>query len=407
MVGSRRPGMSIHGIPLAQVNAALLESLRENAVAESQQLDYKESLPGNSDDDKRELLGDVTALANAAGGDLIYGVRERRDAQGATGEPEAIVGLPAVNLDQAKLRLENVLRDCVEPRIPGLTFHVVPRDPGPPCLILRVPKSPFGLHMATYKGVSRFYGRGASGRFLLDWGQIRAGFLEAQTAEDRVRRFRLERVARVLAGETPIPTGSGPKVIFHARPLTPTDVWPTFLTLSIENQLINVMPPLGGSARDWRYTLDGFVVHTARSDLSRQAYSLCYRDGGVEGMSGGLLDPDARRGGFYGHHIEVSVIQAVTQYQKLWELLGVTGPMMMALTISGVQGLKILVPASRSSPIEQDTFDRDVALIPELIVQDLSEQTDRMLKPLFDVMWNGGGWARSPWYDANGDRVRE
>src|SRR6266511_1348956 len=100
MVGS--PGMSIHGIPLGQVNAALLESLRENAVAESRQLDYKERLPGERDDDKRELLGDVTALANTAGGDLIYGVRERRDAQGATGEPEAIVGLPGVNLDQAK-----------------------------------------------------------------------------------------------------------------------------------------------------------------------------------------------------------------------------------------------------------------------------------------------------------------
>jgi hypothetical protein len=310
-----------------------------------------------------------------------------------------------VNLDQAKLRLENILRDCVEPRIPGLTFHVVPRDLDP-CLVVRVPKSPFGLHMATYKGVSRFWGRGAAGKFLLDWGQIRAGFLEAQTAEDRVRRFRQERVARVLAGETPIPTAAGPKVIFHALPLTPTDVWPRLLALS-DHDRMTFLPPLAGSPGNWRHTLDGFVMHTTRSDPSHQAYSLCYRDGGVEGVSGSLVDQDPRRGGFYGHRVEVSVIEAVRQYQKLWKLLGVTGPMMMALTISGVQGLKILVPASRVSLFEHPAFDRDVALIPELVVHDLSERTDRMLKPVFDIMWNGGGWPRSPWYDANGDRVRE
>ncbi len=38
------------------------------------------------------------------------------------------------------------------------------------------------------------------------------------TAQERVRRFRLERVARVVAGETPIQMGEGAKVIFHAFP---------------------------------------------------------------------------------------------------------------------------------------------------------------------------------------------
>jgi predicted HTH transcriptional regulator len=64
-------------------------------VAESRVLDYKERLPGDSDADKREMLADVTAFANSAGGDLIYGVKERRKC-GATGEPEAVVGLPDI-----------------------------------------------------------------------------------------------------------------------------------------------------------------------------------------------------------------------------------------------------------------------------------------------------------------------
>jgi len=43
-------------LPLAQVDAARLEALRADGVRESRQLDYKETLPGNSDDDKGTFL---------------------------------------------------------------------------------------------------------------------------------------------------------------------------------------------------------------------------------------------------------------------------------------------------------------------------------------------------------------
>lgn len=44
-------------LPLAQIDAAVLESLRADGVREGRQLEYKEMLPGNSDEDKREFLG--------------------------------------------------------------------------------------------------------------------------------------------------------------------------------------------------------------------------------------------------------------------------------------------------------------------------------------------------------------
>jgi hypothetical protein len=45
-----------------------------------------------------------------------------------------------------------------------------------------------------------------------------------------------------------------------------------------------------------------------------------------------------------------------------------------------------------------DVFDRDLAVISEILVFDLSADGDVMLKPLFDDMWNGGGWSGSPHY---------
>lgn len=398
-------GVSIHNLPLGQVDAACLESLRANAVAESRHLDYKERLPGDSDEDKREFLADVTSFANTAGGDLVFGVRERRDAdKKATGEPQAIVGLPGVNLDQDKLRLDAMLRDGVEPRIPGVALHTVPRGTDPPCLVIRVPKTPLGVHMVIYKGLSRFYGRGASGRFQLDWGQIRAGFLEAETAQERVRRFRVDRVARVLSGETPIAMGPGPKVIFHALPLTPTEVWPQIVGIG-DRDTHRFLPPMAGEPRDWRYNLDGFVVYTLRSELSIQSYVQLFRDAGIEAVSGGILMKDPRRGGFYGAGLEESVIDALSVYQELWRQLNVPGPVLMALTLSGIQGWKMLAGPEPWDDREE-TFDRDVAVIPEVVVQDPRTPADQALRPLFDLVWNGGGWPKSPSYSDLGVRIR-
>jgi hypothetical protein len=79
--------------------------------------------------------------------------------------------------------------------------------------------------------------------------------------------------------------------------------------------------------------------------------------------------------------------------------------MMMALTLTGVRDDKILANLDIVGPVREETFGRDIVTIPELVVQDPSEPADRLLKPLFDTMWNGGGWPRSPFYTAAGERI--
>lgn len=396
--------MSTHSLPLSRIDAAYLESLRTDAVAEGRQLEYKEQLPGGDDESKREFLQDVTSFANSVGGDLIYGVREARDAAGTPmATPQTIVGLQGVNLDQEKLRLEQFLLNGVAPRIPGVLFQSIPRSAEPPCLLVRIPQSPTRLHMVTYGGNWRFYGRGASGRVRLDVGQIRAGFLEVETAHERVKRFRLDRVARVVAGETPIRMGEGAKLIFHALPLTSLGVWATFVEAA-ENrsQIPMLLVPLGGTPNNWRYNLDGFVVYTTRSDLNRQEYTQLFRDGGIE-AAGGILSFDERRGGFHGPVIEREAIQVLSTTQRLWKLLGVTGPVVLGLALSGVKGWKMLCgPYGGWDP--EESFDADLAIIPEVVVQDENAPAAQALRPLFDLAWNAGGWPRSPCYTSTGER---
>jgi predicted HTH transcriptional regulator len=202
-------------LPLAQIDAGKLQALRADGVREGRQLEYKETLPGNSDDDKREFLGDVSSFANAARGDLIYGIRERRDTENKpTGEIDTVVGLQGLNFDAERLRLEAMIRDGVAPRMPPIAFLEVVREPDPPCLLLRIPRSWAGLHMVTYRNFSRFFSRSSAGKYQLDVHEIRAGFVAAETAYGRLRLFRGERITRAIALETPTPVGEAPSSSF-------------------------------------------------------------------------------------------------------------------------------------------------------------------------------------------------
>ena len=130
-----------------QLTSSDLDALVVNAVSEGRTLEFKRDLPSKSEDDVKEFLADVTSLANAQGGDLLYGVEDRKG---------VAIGLPGVdisNLDTTLLRLENLLRDCIEPRVSGLRMREVVLKPGCGVILIRVPASLAAPHRIIRKRV--------------------------------------------------------------------------------------------------------------------------------------------------------------------------------------------------------------------------------------------------------------
>lgn len=169
-----------------------IDALAAAAVPERRTLDYKQELPGGSDGARKEFLGDIASFANAAGGDILYGVRDIRDENNRpTGTPE-LLGLADFNADREKLRLDQMIRNGIAPRVPGVAFHVVEDFPAGPILVLRVPRSWLALHMVTFQEHSRFYTRNASGRYVMDVQEIRAGFLMTEAQLQLHRHWRME-----------------------------------------------------------------------------------------------------------------------------------------------------------------------------------------------------------------------
>jgi predicted HTH transcriptional regulator len=125
-----------------QIGKTEIDSLVLNEVKEDRTLEYKEKLPGSTDSEKKEFLADVSSFANAAGGDLLFGVQEKRDGQGkTTGIPESIPGLAGANIDAEIRRLENIIRDGIKPRIAGVRLRAVDGFTNGPVLLVRIQKS--------------------------------------------------------------------------------------------------------------------------------------------------------------------------------------------------------------------------------------------------------------------------
>jgi len=197
--------------------------------------------------------------------------------------------------------------------------------------------------MVTFRNLSRFYSRTSAGKYQLDAHEIRAGFASSERAHDRARGFRAERIARILAGETPVPLGEGPKTVLHALPIAPTDVWRDFQG-SPEPKSPMKLTPLVEPANDWRYNLDGFVAYTLHNEARLRGYVQLFRDGGIEAVSGRVVVFDSH-GGFYGNGLEKSAIKAFTSDTQLWSALGVEGPILVGLMVSGVQGGMLMKPS--------------------------------------------------------------
>src|SRR4030067_430984 len=103
--------MPLTGCKLEEISLSNIEDLIATHEREGLYLEYKEILPDfRNNAQKLEFLHDVSAFANASGGDIVYGIEEKRDdANLPTAIPVAIPGLPNVNPDSIQRQIEEIV----------------------------------------------------------------------------------------------------------------------------------------------------------------------------------------------------------------------------------------------------------------------------------------------------------
>jgi len=381
--------MSIFLKPLNEITEADVQALKDNQVPESKTIDYKEELHVEQRDDKKEFLADVSSFANASGGLIIYGVAEDR------GIPTAISGLQVTDIDATILRLDSMIQDSIEPRIPGLGIQSVTLSNGNAVIIVRIPKSWAQPHMV--KASSRFFSRNSAGKYPLDVSQIRAAFLLSETVSERIRDFRRERLSMLIAGESPLQSNENAKYVLHIIPLNAFDS-ATIYDMSGITSLPGVYSMLSAWSVRGRHNFDGYLRY------GEDSYLQIFRNGIIEAVDANIASPANASGALViaSTYFEHELIANLPQLTALQTQIGVEPPLIVMLSMLDVKNVGMSVTGRTALFRSGHAIDRDVLAIPDVLLETVSYDAATILRPIFDTVWNAAGWEQSPNYNGEG-----
>ena len=385
--------MSLSNKSVNSITEADLLALISDKEAEGKTIDYKRTLPGKKDDDRREFLYDVSSFANTLGGHLVFGMDE------ADGFPTKLLGLAGVNPDEEIGRLEQMSRDGIRPPIAGLHTCAIGLPDGSHAIVMRVPKSWNQPHQVTFQKAFRFYGRDSNGRYQMDVDELRSIFSLSETVSERVRQFRIDRV-RSFASEggpcaPPLPRDRA-YMVTHLLPLS-AFAGASRVDLRVMNNNTEALVDIIGGFNYPRFNADGYVA------FSDDSYVQVFRDGCLEAVNAvsSQHQPQGQPSHLPGRAFEGRMFRHIDGGKRLLHSLGLEPPIVLFVSFTGLKGMQIGVsPEYRIS--ERYVFDRDPLLLPETVIEAFGQTFEAEARPHIDATWNAAGWPSSPHYNDAG-----
>lgn len=182
--------MVFRGLRLSDIKEQHLERLVHDQVQERDTIEYKKAMYGHSDEEKREMLKDISSMANHRGGYLIIGIEEDEE-----GIPTEAAGIEAGN------HVERIMDSCldkIDKRIVGLEIEDVSLSNGRVIVIVSVPESMNAPHMVTFKGLNQFWKRHGRQKDKMTIDEIGEAFDKRLSNLNRLDRFLFTRKAEIL-----------------------------------------------------------------------------------------------------------------------------------------------------------------------------------------------------------------
>ncbi len=398
--------MSLRNKALSSINQSDLQLLIDDKVMEGKEYEYKIALPGTSESDKKEFLADVSSFANSIGGDLIYGIEE------AEGVPIRIAALQNVNVDSEILRLENLMRDGIAPRIPGIAIQAVTVTAGT-VLVVRIPRSWSSPHMVTFGGSSKFYARNSAGKYPLDVNELRAAFTMSSTAVDLARAFRLDRIAKLVSENTPVKVSTDALYVLHVIPLA--SLYPTKQLGAASLQ--QAADPLMYALKDHavvnvhRPNLDGLLFYgmNRSGQILDRSYVQLFRNGIIEFVDAISENTSDNARLITGTLVENQTNHVLNAFLAFQEQLGFLPPVAVMLSLLNVRDYIVTPGGNRNFAFmarhnhELTPIDRSELVFPEILVDNHDADLFKVMRPILDMVWNACGILASPNYDAAGN----
>jgi hypothetical protein len=246
--------------------------------------------------------------------------------------------------------------------------------------------------MISFQDSSRFYSRTSAGKCLLDVGEIRAAFALSESLPEKVRNFRVGRLAKIVSGDTPLPLVQAPKTVLHLLPIAALDATRQFDVRRVEKEgpglkLLAFQYPGQG-----RYNLDGYICHNSDEKTGQcRSYVQVFRSGAIESIETQIMTRSREPKRLPAYAMKRDVEAAIATYLRFYKRIEIAPPVFFMLTILGVKGYSI--PDYLGLVFDFGAVDRDDLPLPELFIEDFDSFD---LKPVFDTLWQAAGEPEVP-----------
>jgi hypothetical protein len=372
------------------VSESDLADLITGQTPEGLHLDYKRDTYGSSDSDKRELLKDVSAFANANGGHIVIGMDE------AEAVATNLCGVRPADIDVEVSRLEQIIRTGIEPRIPGCRLRSIPLNSKSHAIVIRIPRSWRLPHRISAQNSNRFFIRNSAGSHEASMDELRQLFTLSASAAERARVFRHDRMGHITGATGLRSTAGRGCFVLHIIPLSAVASAAALEARHIYSQA-PTFRPLGSSGFSPRFNLDG-VINECGSVVS-DGYTQVFRNGIIEAVICQLVRDEGGRKDIAGLRLEGIIFNQLSYYIDGLKTLGIEPPLILMFTLEGVQGAYYNVIDQFRD--EQLPFDRPTIALPECYIENFGSKADyhRAVKPAFDSLWNAVGLEGSRFFN--------
>lgn len=394
--------MALLHISLDQIDEARLNALIAAEAAESRTIEYKRTTYGAGHGDYAEFLADISSFANTSGGDLLLGMAA------TNGIPTQITPL-TTPMDPEIRQLDDIARGGLQPRIVNIEFQPVPIGAGGNVLIIRVPRSYNAPHRVIRQGSTRFWARSSAGKYEPDVNELRKLFNASPQLADRIRNFRLDRVAKIASGQAPVQLMDRGTLILHIVPLSAFDASPTTLPLREIAQDFRSFVPIGlSTANGVSINFDG-VLKTSNAEpraILHRAYLQLYRNGIIETVNSTLSAVGS--GTPTIANLDDVLISEVMRCVNNLAAVGVEPPYALLISLVDVGGARFNYARRGqwddfSEPLDRDQYHFDEAIFETIPAS--REECAGIIRPILDQLANSGGQPKSRSFDKDGRYV--
>lgn len=369
--------------PPTDLDPTKLEELCRSKFPESTTLDFKQTIPGPGGAGVAEIAKDVSAMANADGGDLIFGVAE------ADGAADKLTPLVGETSDEAMRRLIQVIDSNIEPRIRGIQMRSV-NVTGGYVLMVRVPQSFEGPHCIRNANQRRFVIRNGTTTSDMNFEQVRMAFDRTSTLVERATKLIESRNLAVRSRATLLPMPDNfPVSAFQFVPISSIAGRTSVDVASLNEGDYNLYVPAQWRRASLTHRLnrDGLVAHQTSRGPTKLLLTM-FRDGRYEALkTTGWVDEKGEEVihaeaamNFYRESLEAAL--------SLCKAFGISGPALVGTALFHIGNYKFQT-AHDIHFMGPTSSDRPHLELPEIWIEDVSVELDAktLLSEAADVLW--------------------